>query len=414
MLKKLIPILSVFILLVSCGVTEKPASPAPSSELARVVSIVRHPNPADYSDFYLELASIPKYDPNSDDPWQIDLRSRDLTKIDMTNSLADLMYANFDSKTQWPTANKIPEGFDWQRIMELGKDPGLGMRSLHEQGIVGEGIGIAIIDQPLLVDHEEYRDRLLLYEEINVEPDSDATMHGAAVTSIAVGKTVGVAPAADLYYMGAWTGDWEPGTNNFTWNFKYSAQAVRRILEINRGLPEGRKIHVIAMQVGWNPNQAGYDDVTAAVNEAKAEGVFVVSSSLPEIYGYDFHGMGRDPLADPNQFEAYVPGLWWAKSFYGGQSLKQTLLIPIDSRTAASPTGITDYAFYRMGGWSWSIPYIAGTYALAAQVKPDITPDEFWKTALETGRTIQVTHAGKEYSFGVILDPQALIAALQK
>ena len=57
---------------------------------------------------------------------------------------------------------------------------------------------------------------------------------------------------------------------------------------------------------------------------------------------------------------------------------------------------------------------MAGTYALAAQVKPDITPEEFWATALETGRTIQITHEGKEYPFGVILDPQALIAALQK
>ena len=29
-----------------------------------------------------------------------------------------------------------------------------------------------------------------------------------------------------------------------------------------------------------------------------------------------------------------------------------------------------EYVFYREGGWSWSIPYIAGVYALAAQVKP--------------------------------------------
>jgi hypothetical protein len=57
---------------------------------------------------------------------------------------------------------------------------------------------------------------------------------------------------------------------------------------------------------------------------------------------------------------------------------------------------------------------VAGIYALAAQVKPDITPEEFWVTALETGRTIQIIHEGEEYSFGVILDPQALIAALQK
>jgi len=32
---------------------------------------------------------------------------------------------------------------------------------------------------------------------------------------------------------------------------------------------------------------------------------------------------------------------------------------------------------------------------------------------LKTGRTIQVEHEGKQYSLGMILDPQALMAELQ-
>lgn len=426
MQKKLTPILLVFFMLVSCGTPEKIATPIALPESPYSASIVRHPNPADYSNNYLELTSIPKYDPNSDDPWQIDLRSRDLTKIDMTNSLADLMYADFDSKSQWPTADKIPAGFDWQKIMELGEDPGLGMRSLHEQGVTGKGVSIAIIDQPLLVDHEEFRDRLRLYEEINIDPDMVADMHGAAVASIAVGKTAGVAPEADLYYIGAWTGDLEPNTNNFTWNFKYYAQAVRRILEINRGLPEGHKIRVIAMQINWytRSDQIGYDEIVAAVNKAKLDGIFVISTGVGHAYELYFHGLGRNPLDDPNRFESYVPGMGWEKDFYAGMTMNfypenppvttKLLLVPMDSRTTASPTGVNDYVFYREGGWSWCVPYLAGTYALAVQVKPDITPEEFWATALETGKTIQLTHEGKDYSFGAILDPQALIAALQK
>jgi hypothetical protein len=53
-------------------------------------------------------------------------------------------------------------------------------------------------------------------------------------------------------------------------------------------------------------------------------------------------------------------------------------------------------------------------YALAWQVDPGISPQKFWSTALQTGRTTQIEHNGKPYSFGVILDPQALIAAIQK
>jgi len=52
-------------------------------------------------------------------------------------------------------------------------------------------------------------------------------------------------------------------------------------------------------------------------------------------------------------------------------------------------------------------------YALAVQVKPDITPEEFWAIALKTGKTIQLQHDGKEYEFGVILDPQALINTIK-
>ena len=52
-------------------------------------------------------------------------------------------------------------------------------------------------------------------------------------------------------------------------------------------------------------------------------------------------------------------------------------------------------------------------YTLDVQVKPDITPEEFWETALNTGRTIHIGHNGKDYQFGVILDPQALIAAIK-
>jgi hypothetical protein len=63
---------------------------------------------------------------------------------------------------------------------------------------------------------------------------------------------------------------------------------------------------------------------------------------------------------------------------------------------------------------SWTAPYLAGIYALACQVDHKITPDIFWSTALKTGRTIQIEHEGKSYSFGVILDPQALIRALEE
>jgi len=403
----------IALMVASCGgqVTESPPTETALPELPEV-HIVRHPEPVDFSAYYLELTSIPKFDPSSTDIFQIDLRSRDLTKIDMTASLTDLLYADFDSKTQWPASSKMPVGFDWQKIMEIGKDPGLGIRAVHDQGVTGKGVGIAIIDQTLLVDHIEYKDRIRVYEEAEDITGGwlETQMHGAAVASIAVGETVGVAPDADLYFIAdSMCSDGTYESNDYA----CLAKSVRRIIEINKGLPKGRKIRVLSISVGWGPESNGYDEITAAVNEAKEAEIFIISSSLSETYGLNFHGLGRYPLANPNEFTSYEPGSWWQKYFYEDGLQTSTLLVPMDSRTTASPTGTEDYVFYRQGGWSWSIPYIAGMYALAVQVNPNITPDEFWKIALDTGQTIQIQHNGKDYDFGVILDPQALIDTIE-
>lgn len=408
-------------LVVSCAppvTTPSPIVPVvsetPDLEPMPPVSIARHPQQASFQgmNVYTEL---PVYDPNSAEGWQVDLRSADLTDLDLSQSTKDLLFADFDSKTRWPALDKMPADFDWQKIMETGKDPGLGMRLLRGQGIDGTGVGIAIIDQTLLVDHVEYANRVRLYEEPETrDRGMGASMHGPAVASIAVGKTLGVAPHADLYFISA------PLCFENS-DFECLAKRVRRVIEVNQTLPPRHKIRVMAIARGWGSTEFGYEDIMAAVREATKEGIFVISSSLAQTHSLYFHGLGRDPLADPNQFESYVPGLWWQKGFYDGlpmnffpgASEKPTLLVPMDSRTTASPTGVADYVYYREGGWSWSIPYLAGMYALAVQVKPEITPEEFWEAAVNTGKTIQISHDGKKYEFGVILDPQALIEAIK-
>lgn len=387
------------------------STPQPTLTVLLDARIVRHPAPLDLSSNRI-YTSAPVYDPQSDEQWQVDLRSSDLTKLDLSKSEDALYFADFDSRTKWPIPDKMPRTFDWQKIMERNKDPGLGIRALHEQGITGKGISIAIIDQTLLVDHIEYKDRLLLYEEMQDlrEVGPQARMHGGAVASIAVGKSVGVAPDADLYYIAA---GFCGATNLEDLDFSCWAKAVRQIVEINKGLPADRKIRVLSLSWGWRPENKGYEEIDAAVKEAKAAGIFVISSNLRLTDNLYFHGLGKSPLSDPNDFWSYKPGIWWAKDFYRNGFSTQTLLFPMDSRTTASPTGVEDYVFYREGGWSWSIPYIAGMYALALQVKPQITPQEFWQTALKTGKTIHVGHYGKDYEFGIILDPQALIKALR-
>ena len=288
-----------------------------------------------------EMVAMPRYDPRNSAPFQVDLRGWDLRKLDLRGRLRDLLRADFDDRTKWP--KELPEGFAPARIEELGKSPGLGVRALHAAGITGKGVGVAVIDQGLLVDHVEYKDNLRLYEEIHCI-DRQAAMHGPAVASIAVGKTVGVAPGADLYYIAethvsdAWlqnpTGDMWAGVD-FTW----TAKSIERILEVNRTLPKDRKIRVISISVGWSPEQLGYEAVSKAVKQATEEGVFVVSTGLQSTHGLSFHALGRDPNKDPELLASYGESSWDRYYLDEHPGATAPIFVPMDSRTTASPTG---------------------------------------------------------------------------
>ncbi|MEW6364688.1 MAG: S8 family serine peptidase [Acidobacteriota bacterium] len=380
-----------------------------AGETIKFPKIDRHPAPADYGRGVLD--SWPALHPD----WgSYDLRGYDLSRLDLRDKYNELMLADFDDVTVWPSADWMPAGFNYDRLMDLGKNPGLKVRDLHAKGIAGKNVGIAIIDQPLLVDHEEYASQLRLYEEINIKATTPAQMHGAAVASIAVGKTLGVAPEADLYYIGAWTGDWLSG-GGFDWNFTYYAQGVRRILAINKQLPTDRKIRVICMQVGWNPGQTGYDQISAAVRDAEAAGLMVIDSSTEDTHpDWRFLGLGRYPLDDPQFFASYRPAIWWFDAYLDRPGhFGNYLTAPTDSRATASPTGVDEYVFYRTGGLSWTIPYIGATYALAAQVQPKIDAARFWSTAGSTARRVGFMYNWKKYYLNRVIDPKALIKALK-
>jgi hypothetical protein len=61
----------------------------------------------------------------------------------------------------------LPKGFDYHQTMGIDKNTGLGIMRLHELGITGYEVGLAIIDPTLLVDHQGDARLLQLYEEMD-------------------------------------------------------------------------------------------------------------------------------------------------------------------------------------------------------------------------------------------------------
>lgn len=345
-----------------------------------------------------------------------DLCGRDLSGADLTASLDGLLAASFDSETTWPP--RLPLAFSPEHVMELGKDPGLGLRDLHAQGLTGRGVGVAIIGPALLVDHTEYAGRLRLYEELHCA-DTAATPYGAAAASLAVGRTVGVAPEAALYYIaethtpGRVDVSGEPRIGEPA-DLRVIARSIERVRETNRRLPGDRRIRVIAIAAAWEPADQGYQDLATAVWAAEEDGMFVISPSLGAERGLRFAGVARDPLDDPDDLASYEPPLRTQSAPLEVGAGPLPLLVPLDSRCVAAASGTRDYVFRREGKWNLMVSYLAGLYALSCQARPDLTPERFWALALETGDPVRLGQYGTGRPLGHLVNPRRLAKALQR
>lgn len=336
-----------------------------------------------------------------------DMRSCDVSMVDFSK-IDDLSDITFNSDTKWPEV--LPEGFDPEYILEYNKNPGLGIRALHERGIKGTNIGIAIIDQGLLLNHEQYKDNLMYYEKIHCV-DKQAQMHGPAVASIATGKTIGVAPEAKLYYIASTFGHF--GNNSYEFDAVIMADCILRVLEINKNLSEEEKIRVISISKGYSKEDKGYQELTEAIDKANEENIFVITTSTEEYYDFKLFGMSRDYLNDPDDIQSYTPAAWIADGFYANpKQFSDLIQVPMGSRTCASCTGIDNYDFSRQGGLSWAVPWCAGFYALCCQVDPEMTPEKFIDVVKSTAITTTIQHDNKSYEFGEIINPASVIEAL--
>lgn len=347
----------------------------------------------------------------------LDIRSIDCSDKDLSGYNPEKI--SFDYGTEFPKdITKMPKDFDTEWILDVHRNPGLNVRKLHEMGIDGSGVSMAIIDQKL-APHWEYNDNLTWYEEIlfdehNLKTGPQGEMHGSAVSSIAVGKTVGVAPKAKLYYFAADLSDGipsdkKPETDEDKTNLRtsqYYARALSEILDINRHLPDNEKIVVVSVSAApaWSRNPELWNRV---LEQAKKEGVFVTTTRIEEEYGLIDNGVNRDLFGDPNDPNSYSQTYWQLGRNPSVEIQKNTLCFPMDHRTTAAPNGFDHYVHYADGGWSWMKPFEAGMYVLAKQVKPSVTPEEFFKIGLETG-----TYS--ERAKCVLVNPVALIEALRK
>ncbi len=286
------------------------------------------------------------------------------------------------------------------QVMENGKNPGLGIRDIHKQGITGKGVNVAIIDQNLLLNHPEFAGKIAAYYDTGCEAGEDeGSMHAPAVTSILVGNEIGVAPDAKVYFAAApsWTGDSE-----------FYAKALYWIIEENKKLPIGEKIRVVSVSAAPSGNGSPFtknlEMWDEAVLAAQNEGILVLDCRGDEKTGIIAPAF-YDPK-DPNNISKCKSGFPTSNNGYIVPATE--IGVPTSYRTVAEEytEGTPSYQYTGQGGLSWGLPYAAGVLALGWQIKPDLDKEQIVKILFDT--------CSKSDDGSNIINPPAFIAAIQK
>ncbi|MEA5078817.1 MAG: S8 family serine peptidase, partial [Anaerolineaceae bacterium] len=252
------------------------------------------------------------------------------------------------------------------QVLEEGKNPGLGVRDLHAQGITGKGDSVAIIDQPLGLNHPEYKGKILLYkyfDPTDKNPQSD--LHGPAVASLLVGTNTGTAPDAKLYYAAV------PSASSDAQNL---ADGLNWIVDTNETLPIGERIRVVSVSSGpsgpGSPFTQNNDAWDAAYERATQAGILVLDCTIM----HNIVDVCTLDLSDPENPSKCIPG-WQGKEFSANPN---KIYVPYSHRSFAETyqDGVYSYQYDGEGGLSWTLPYVTGVLAMGWQVNPNLSKDQ--------------------------------------
>jgi subtilisin family serine protease len=232
--------------------------------------------------------------------------------------------------------------------------------------VTGKGVHVAIIDQPLLEGHEQYKAQLVQYTAIDCK-GIPPQMHGPAVASLFVGTTCGVAPEASLHF---WA---EPSWKR---DYQYRNTALQQIIDYNEGKPRAEQLRVVSVSKGFSPEEPNLDEWKRLLDLAESKGIYVIHCSA-EILGARCPVFGDQD--DPAGYQ-----LW---SHMRGREFSPpgVLYAPVDNRTTAHFRADDAYIFWSQGGLSWAAPFIAGVATLGIQENPDLTPAQIKQQLLATG-----------------------------
>ena len=295
----------------------------------------RDPKPSSYSalcSFYRQ-EDLPLPDISVEDA---DFRGCNLSTFDFSAFPASFSgMAEFDTSTVWPEEKKLPAGFSPEKMMKKRNFSENTVRKIRKMTKGGRGIFAGIIGRPPLLYHNEYSESIMSYRQHALSPL--ASRESTAALSIVSGRNNGFAPDIQLYYVSPLSYGKTYGARDM---FPES-KALKRMLDLNAGLPEGKRIRAILM--------------------------------LYRDYDKAFDGMETLGKAERMAKEQKV-------SLFSGDDLRQFAdynIIPDKFIHAASPAG-NEAMSYEKPSSEWLSAWLFGLYISALHYSPELSKEDFF------------------------------------
>ncbi len=194
----------------------------------------------------------------------------------------------------------------------------------------------------------------------NCHNECPVHFHGATVATQLCGKNLGVAPKVNLWFYGT-----RQGKNTITDDMV----ALKDIYNQNK---KGANIKIINISASLYRGNKEFEDIK---EKLLSQGCYIIDSL---IFGENFTCINKDS----NTKEFYYSD--WQLLSVNENELTSHMTISTGGKMTPLVTTKNDYLYCGQATYSWSIPKLAEFFALALQLKPDLTYDEFVDISNET------------------------------
>jgi len=245
-----------------------------------------------------------------------------------------------------------------------------------EDGLTGQGVGIAVVDTGIDPEHRDFEARIEASADFTGEGIEDLNGHGTHCASIAAGSGVksegkyrGVAPGASLYIAKCLDSRGNGMMSDVMAGIEWAVDQGVQVISLSLGTPGPSDGSDALSEMCDAAVDAGVVTCVAAGNDGPgpytvgapgcAEKVITVgaASDLDKIASFSSRGPTRDGRLKP---DVVLPGVDIVAARAHGTSMGKVVN---DFYTSAS-------------GTSMATPHAAGVCALLLESEPDLSPEE--------------------------------------